>query len=125
MRLFRQKSPKYKIIKNSKFFIREWYFSVYPDVAEAKIDPYKHYLKHGWKEGRDPGPNFSTRAYLVNNPDVKAAGINPLVHFEKYGFRENRTIEKSKIVTNSEGASNPNDFFSYLSAQEEEFQHKQ
>jgi hypothetical protein len=32
------------------------YWKVWPDVAFWKIDPVKHYIRHGWKEGRWPYP---------------------------------------------------------------------
>jgi hypothetical protein len=35
----------------------------------------------GWKEGRDPTPDFSVRAYLAAFPEVEAGGINPFVHY--------------------------------------------
>jgi serralysin len=59
-------------------------------VAKAGIDPLQHYEQFGWKEGRDPGPNFSTSHYLAVNPDVKLAGINPLDHYVLYGQAEHR-----------------------------------
>ncbi|MFQ6776044.1 rhamnan synthesis F family protein [Cereibacter sphaeroides] len=33
-------------------FSHEAYRAWYPDIAKAKIDPFLHYLEHGWKEGR-------------------------------------------------------------------------
>ena len=32
------------------------YWKVWTDVADAKMDPLKHYIRHGWKEGRWPLP---------------------------------------------------------------------
>ena len=46
------------------------------------MDPAFHYLVHGNGEGRDPGPFFSTKAYLARHPDVAQAGLNALVHYE-------------------------------------------
>jgi hypothetical protein len=63
------------------------------DVAQADVDPLKHYLCHGGFEGRDPGPNFNTDYYQNNNPNVKNSGINPLVHFLKYG-KEQGSVAK-------------------------------
>ena len=40
-----------------------------------------HYISQGWREGRDPNPWFSTRAYLEANPEVADAGHVPLFHF--------------------------------------------
>ena len=79
-----------RIIRKSEFFDAEWYRTIYPDVAAARIDPALHYLTHGAREGRDPSPSFSTRAYLQLNPDVCAARLNPLLHYEMHGRREGR-----------------------------------
>lgn len=77
-------------IKHSRYFCKRWYLRTYPDVAKAKMNPAKHYLLHGWKEGRKPGPSFDPCFYLENNPDVKKAGVNPLLHYEKHGKYEGR-----------------------------------
>lgn len=71
-------------------FDAAYYLSRYPDVREAGIDPLKHYLRHGWKEGRDPSAGFSTSGYLRANPDVAQAGRNPLLHFVNDGLAEGR-----------------------------------
>ena len=44
----------------------------------------------GWREGRDPGPNFDTTIYLLRNPDVAAAGVDPLAHYLQFGIYEGR-----------------------------------
>jgi glycosyltransferase involved in cell wall biosynthesis len=59
-------------------------------LNEAKINPLKHYIKFGWKEGKDPNEYFSTTYYLKSNPEVKASGINPFFHYLKYGKKEFR-----------------------------------
>ena len=38
-------------------FDPEWYLAAYPDVAQAGIDPWEHYLRHGKAEGRLPKRN--------------------------------------------------------------------
>ncbi|WP_427028335.1 glycosyltransferase [Halomonas sp. H2] len=35
----------------------DWYLAAYPDVAQAGIDPWEHYLRHGKAEGRLPRRN--------------------------------------------------------------------
>lgn len=57
-----------------------WYLEQYGDVAAAGIDPVTHYLEYGWREGRNPRPDFSTAAYLSKHPELSAAGVNPLIH---------------------------------------------
>lgn len=67
-----------------------WYRRTYPDVADSGIDPLEHFLRFGWREGRDPGLCFSVSYYLERYPDVREAGINPLVHYLGEGWREGR-----------------------------------
>ena len=55
------------------------------DVKKAKVDPIKHYLQFGWKEGRNPSLEFNGNEYLNKRPDVRVAGICPLVHYLKFG----------------------------------------
>ena len=71
-------------------FDRDFYLECYRDVREAGIDPVKHYVTNGWRQGRDPSPDFSTRYYLESNPDIREAGINPFWHFIVAGRSEGR-----------------------------------
>ena len=59
------------------------------------------YLVLGWKEGVDPSPNFSTRAYLSTNADVAQNGENPLVHYLRRGRLEGRLAHSPSEVTKS------------------------
>jgi hypothetical protein len=77
-------------------FDADAYLLLNPDVAAAGLDPYDHYMGHGWREGRDPGPDFSTTAYGALNPDVAAAGINPFAHYVLYGRDEKRPVAVSR-----------------------------
>ena len=71
-----------------------FYRTVYEDVARAGIDPVRHYIDEGWREGRDPAPWFSSPAYLARNPDV--AGTDPFRHYLTWGWREGREAEASR-----------------------------
>jgi hypothetical protein len=83
-------------IRNSAFFDAEFYRNSYPDVGASGIDPAFHYLAYGGREGRDPGPHFSTSEYLAKFPDVAASGLNALAHYEMHGRREERGIPSSR-----------------------------
>lgn len=72
-------------------FDSAYYLNAYPDVRAVGLNPLDHYLRHGWKEGRDPSAGFSTDSYLAANPDVVASGHNPLVHFVNTGLAEGRS----------------------------------
>jgi hypothetical protein len=71
----------------------EFYLKMNPDVRDSKINPAQHYFDYGWREGRDPNPEFSTRAYLDNNPDVARADVEPLTHYKFQGKYEGRRVQ--------------------------------
>ncbi|MCE0744527.1 hypothetical protein LWC05_11595 [Acetobacter sicerae] len=75
-----------------RFFDREWYLKQHPDVGHACIDPSRHYMEKGWREGRNPNPYFDGRAYLEANPDVDPA-TNPFEHFIFFGIAERRRLK--------------------------------
>ena len=61
-----------------------------PDIAVAKINPFSHFMTHGWREGRDPSAEFSVSYYLDENSDISESGENPFVHYILYGQAEGR-----------------------------------
>ncbi len=88
--LRKRRKANLQTILDSGLFDRDWYLARYPDVANDGVDPLVHFSELGWREGRDPGPNFATSTYLKANADVARAGINPLVHFIEFGRSEGR-----------------------------------
>jgi len=62
-------------------FDRRFYLDNNPDVRATGIDPVEHYAQIGWREGRDPHPEFSTRYYLELHPSVGEALMNPFYHW--------------------------------------------
>ena len=74
-----------RLISNSDLFDPAWYLATYPDVAGTKVKPIIHYLNNGWREGRDPSPNFNSSWYEKNCPDVKLLDMNPLIHYLRFG----------------------------------------
>ncbi len=71
-------------------FDSEYYLSQRPDVKQAGVNPYQHFLSNGWKEKANPNAFFNTAYYLTNNPDVVTASINPFTHFLSNGWKESR-----------------------------------
>jgi len=84
-------------IRQSVFLDEGYYLDKGPDVRSSGADPALHYLLYGAKEGRDPGPLFSTRRYLERFPDVAASGVNPLAHYELSGRAEGRAVFDPEI----------------------------
>ena len=65
-----------------KVFDAEFYLRTNPDVAAARVDPVRHYLKHGAAEQRQPLPLFDPVHYLACSPEARNSE-NPLLHFLK------------------------------------------
>jgi len=80
-----------RVIGASGLFDPTWYLETYPDVAARGVDPLRHYIRHGAREGRDPNRLFSSSWYLANNPDVVQSGLDPLTHFILHGAAKGRS----------------------------------
>ena len=78
----------YNLVKKSDLFDSEYYLSQNEDVKKAKMNPIKHYLQFGWKEGRNPSAKFDGNEYVSRIPDVRITGICPLVYYIKFGKEE-------------------------------------
>lgn len=89
------------LLLTSAFFDVEWYLKIYPDVADANINPAEHYLLFGAAEGRLPGPDFDGNWYLQQYPDVAKANMNPLLHFVMFGQQEGRTSSPKLLTKNT------------------------
>ena len=83
-----------QLLRESALFDGDWY--AHRHVISAGVPPERHFCEQGWKNGWDPGPDFSTRRYLEGNPDVADAGINPLIHYIRCGRKEGRKITPSE-----------------------------
>lgn len=79
-------------------FDRQYYLESNPDVAEAAVDPFYHFMNFGWREGRSPSVRFNVGRYLSDNEDVSQSGLNPLDHYVRHGFLEGRKIFPDKNV---------------------------
>ena len=66
-------------------FDAEWYLDFNPDVRDAGVDPFGHYLNHGWREGRDPCSWFSTRWYCKTVLEPLSMEADPLRHYWAIG----------------------------------------
>ncbi len=57
-----------------------YYLANNPDLAKAEIDPFEHYLKYGYREGRDPQAGFDTKFY-IHRYLGGSLDENPLMHW--------------------------------------------
>lgn len=79
----------YRAIKSKGLFDIGYYLKNNPDVRLSGDDPIMHYIYYGYKEGRDPSPDFDGNYYCEKYSDLN--GLNPLVHYSLYGVGEGRT----------------------------------
>ena len=92
---------------------RQKYWILYPDVANAKFDPYQHYQIHGKNEGRiwpacrgeEQDCEKAKSQYYKLYPDVYNAGANAWTHYQTYGFKEGRVWPFSKCEPSLEAVS--------------------
>ena len=70
-----------ELIKTSPLFNQKWYLSQNPDVKAKKIGAAKHYVKYGWKEGRNPSLEFNTIEYIKKYPEILQSKLNPIIHY--------------------------------------------
>ena len=84
-----QFAADYELASSDAAVDRAWDLKTYPEVATAGVDPVEHYLRYGWREGRDPRQDFSTAGYLEAHKETPG---NPLVHFLR-GTQEARSSE--------------------------------
>ena len=81
-------------------FDSEYYLKTNPDVKESGMDPVRHYVRHGWREGRNPTSEFSTIVYLMLNEDVLRSEINPFYHYIRHGRDGERPGGQIKSLRN-------------------------
>ena len=86
----------YRVIRKNNLFDIGYYLKNNLDVMSTGKDPFVHYLFHGYKENRNPSPNFDNDYYLKSNQDVRKLNINPLVHYSLYGMHEGRKTKEIK-----------------------------
>lgn len=71
-------------------FNAEFYRLMNPDVQGDDEALLAHYMEHGWREGRDPSPEFSTSYYVERYADIANSGSNPFLHWVLFGRAEGR-----------------------------------
>lgn len=87
----------YNLVKLSKFFNSHAYLENNLDVKKAGIDPIYHYLRFGWREGRNTTV-INGRQYLFEHDDLVKKNINPIYYFEYLKVEDDcKVIELSNL----------------------------
>lgn len=92
LRAYIKRYTDYRALQDCPLFDADWYVAQYPDIDRNAIHPLRHYVVHGWREGRDPGPEFDGAYYRQRYPDVAALQEAPLLHYWRHGRAEGRHI---------------------------------
>jgi glycosyltransferase involved in cell wall biosynthesis len=67
-------------------FDPEWYLTAHKDVAMSGIDPFAHYMSHGWRERRKPANGIDIEGYASLAPGFRPGHDNPIAHLLRNGF---------------------------------------
>jgi len=86
-------------IARSGLFDREWYLKSYPDVAVWGVDPLRHYVARGARDGRNPNRWFRGLEYFGRYPQAVAAGVNPFADYLRHGAADTRDRAVSATST--------------------------
>lgn len=108
-----KKSKTIRSLIAGLYFDPKYYLKEYPDLKDSILasNPFKHYILHGWEEGRIPskfiknllkfyyGLYFDKEYYSSHYPDVRHWS-SPLEQYIKHGRYTNRHPNKiSEIIT--------------------------
>lgn len=72
-------------LRGQGLFDPEFYRLQNADVAQSGDDPFAHYLRHGWREGRAPNARFDDGHYRVQAALRSSAPVSALAHFVALG----------------------------------------
>ncbi len=66
--------------KEKFFFDGDWYLEQNADVKALGMNPFVHFSKYGWKEGRSPSMHFDLKGYLADFPELLEIDMHPFNH---------------------------------------------
>jgi len=82
----------------SAIFDERFYLMTYPEVVEAGVSPFEHYLAAGRLEKRRPSAVFDPAAYIEANPEVAASGMEPFLHYALIGQAAGAPLSKAEAI---------------------------
>ncbi|SBT18951.1 hypothetical protein MGA5115_03112 [Marinomonas gallaica] len=80
------------------YFDFKYYLETYPDVKLSKQNPLVHYMRNGWKEGRNPNSHFNTVCYMLNNLDVILNQCNPFLYYVEHDNNKYLSYSETDVV---------------------------
>jgi O-antigen biosynthesis protein len=79
-------------------FDAKWYLHKYPDIVNAGVDPYQHYIKLGTKEGRLPSADVIT--FIGDGLSSRLGELNAQINRERLQA-QTRLLELTELENNS------------------------
>lgn len=79
-------------------FDAAWYLRAYPDVAASGLNPLRHYLQSGWREGRSPAADFDGLFYRMTVSAPLAPDLCPLAHWNRAGRAANAPRSRAEAL---------------------------
>lgn len=73
------------LIRRTGLFDDEWYSLTNPDDAGAGMDPVRHFVEYGDREGRWPMRMFDPQHYRIHSPTHCPKSLNSLLHYAWQG----------------------------------------
>lgn len=74
-----------RLVLTSGLFDADWYRLNYPFIVRHRIDPLRHFLKHGKISRLSPSRAFDVERYLDQHEEARKSKLNPLIHYLKHG----------------------------------------
>ncbi len=87
----------------SDIFDPIWMVKTYDFIPRDCENVALFYILVGERLGLDPGPSFSTIAYLSDHHDVARAEVSPILHFCLTGKTEGRCVRPSFVANLADG----------------------
>lgn len=87
-----------QIIELSGEFDRSYYLEKYRDVTRNKWDPVEHYVKLGWRDHRNPSPDFNGRYYKELIENAGYVDVNPLLHYIMSGKARGLSPQRAHMM---------------------------
>jgi GT2 family glycosyltransferase len=84
-----------KALKKTELFDKTYYIEHNLDARHSDVSPIRHYIRSGWKEGRNPSERFDGQFYLERDPKLIERPVNPLWHYLNEGQAKGREIARA------------------------------
>jgi hypothetical protein len=94
------KNEKFLNLFAHYYFDQNYYLKHYPEVKAQNIDPFEHYIKHGWREGKNPSETFETTFYVRQYLYTNKYNLNPLADYvrSKLSFKDPHMINHTNVL---------------------------